>query len=117
MEQPQDQHTSLLEDVEAYVKTNTELFKLQITDRLSDFITSLVVNLIFLLFGFLFIFLLSFALAIWMGNLLGNPSLGFVVTAGIFALLAFLVYLLRESIIQKPVMQSILSKILKKKSL
>lgn len=109
-----DQKASILEEVESFVKTNTELYKLQFTDRLSDIITSLVVNLIFLLFGFMFVLLLSFALAIWLGEILGKPYLGFVLTAGLFAFLVMLVYLFRESLIQKPVMQSILSKILKK---
>jgi uncharacterized membrane protein (DUF485 family) len=114
MDQPKDQRASILEEVEEYVKTSTELFKLQFTDRVSDFITSLIVKLIFLLFGFMFVLLLSFALAIWLGDLLGKPYLGFLVAAGVFALIVLLVYVFREGMIQKPVMQSILSKILRK---
>lgn len=47
-------------------------------------------NLLGVMFGLLFLLFASVALALWLGTLVGNAALGFLITGGIY-LLAFLV--------------------------
>jgi protein-S-isoprenylcysteine O-methyltransferase Ste14 len=62
---------------------------------------------------FLFLFFVlvfsSFAFAYWFGEMTGRWSLGFLIIAGFYVLLAVLIIVLRKSIIIKPFTRLIIS--------
>ena len=103
----------LFEKTEGYVKTTIELIKLKAVDRISETVSSVVAYVAVAIFGFFSLVLFNIAMALWIGDALGNNLYGFLIVAGFYGLLTFVVYATRKSIIKKPVSNSIISQFLK----
>lgn len=76
-----------------YVDTQIELLRLKAISKASRIIGKLAIDLLKLMLVGATVFFLCFALAFYLGSLLGSLTLGFLVTAGIFVLLIFLLSL------------------------
>lgn len=74
-----------------YVDTKLKLLQLKLTERTSRLVASLFVDLIKIVFALFVVFFLSLALGLYLSELMGSASLGFLTTGGIFALLIVLV--------------------------
>jgi hypothetical protein len=59
------------------------------------------------------LFLLVMCLAFWIGDLLGHDYLGFLIMGGVLGLMTFILFVKRHNLIRKPVMNNIISDILK----
>src|SRR4030095_3616251 len=103
----------LFERVEAYIKTNVELIKLRSVDKLSVVFASLASKFAVLLFLSFFFLMVNIGLAIWLGQVMGQTYYGFFLIAGIYALLSFILFLFRDSLIKNPIINSIISQFLK----
>lgn len=81
-----------------YIKKTRKYYKLkvfyQLTHNLSLLAKALIIGSV-LFMGLIF---LTVALAIYLGELLGNIALGYLVVGGLFFLIALTVYLLRSLI-------------------
>jgi len=106
---------TLVERAEEYGETTVELFKMEAIDKSADVVSSLVSRLAVLLVVALFVIVLSIGLALWAGELLGKSYYGFFVVGGAYVLLALLLYSYRRSWLKKPVSNSIIRQMLKKK--
>ena len=82
----------------AYVEKSQEYYKLKIFEQTSAYIS--LVTKIVVIGGLLFtgLIFLAFAFAIYLGNILDNPSLGYVITAAIILVMAVIVYWNRHRI-------------------
>jgi hypothetical protein len=103
----------LFEKAEEYVKTNIQLAKLKATDKVADVVGSVVTQLSLVIFGFFFLLMLNIGIAFWLGDVLGQIFLGFLIVSGFYALLGVLVFAFRKSIIKTPISNAIISQILK----
>lgn len=63
-----------------------------------------ILSILFFLFG-LFLVFLTFGLAFLIGSLLGNYAFGFLILAGFYMLLGFIIYLKRGPWIVNPVVR------------
>ena len=104
----------LFEKAEEYAKTNVELFKLKATAKLAGITASLVSRLIVILFLSFFFLMINIGLAIWLGQSLGQSYYGFFIVAGLYAILAFFLFVFRHPIIKNPIINSIISQVLNK---
>jgi uncharacterized membrane protein YqjE len=91
-----------------YVNTRIDLFKLEAAENMARFFASFVTKSVILYFCLLALIFLSFALAYFLGDSLGSTSLGFLLTGCFYIILVFVFYALRESIVEKPVLKSVL---------
>jgi len=113
MEERKELLEDLFEKAEAYAKTNVELFKLKAADRLSVVIASLVSRLVVIVFFSFFFLMMNIGLAIWLGESMGHSYYGFFIVAGLYALIAIVLFIFRNPIIKNPIINSIISQILK----
>ena len=87
-----------------YFQQQVELIRLEAAERTamitSAFITAIVIAT-FALFGLL---LLSIATGIWLGNLWQSYPKAFLVIAGFYFIVGFIVYFFRKSLVVNPVL-------------
>lgn len=103
---------SLFERAGDYLETRTELYKLQAVKKTSQLISSLVSRLVILMIGILFITMMNIALALWIGTALGSTCYGFFIVAGFYFLLGLIIYLGRNALLQTPVINSFINKMM-----
>lgn len=112
MENQSNSVHSLFERAGDYLETRIDLLKLQAVDRSSELISSLVSRLIIALILVLFIFLLNIGVAMWLGDIIGNAYAGFFIVAGFYALVCIIVYAARKKLLQTPVGNKLIKKML-----
>ncbi|HLO58855.1 MAG TPA: phage holin family protein [Bacteroidales bacterium] len=84
---------SLLDSTEDYIKTSVELLKLKAVDKAADKV-SIIISRATAVFGFLmFLILGSIALGLWLGSVLGKNWAGFLIVAGIYAVIGVMFFL------------------------
>lgn len=108
-----EEHESIIEQTEQYVKTSVDLYTLKMTDKIATVISSLVSKLAVGMLAIIVLFMLTMGFSLWIGNLLGNDYMGFLIIGGVCALLTWFVYRKRNSLIKKPLMDTIINQILK----
>ena len=104
---------SLFDEVKEYLDLKYDIARLDFTEKLviiftqfySFFLFILIVPSIFLFF--------SFALAFYLGKVFGEVYLGFLAVGFIYFLIAFLFFILRKTLITKPLIKNLSSMILK----
>ncbi len=100
---------------EDFFETKVELVKLDVAEKGArigaDVISGIIVAVLGLA-GSLFLFL---GLAIWLGHLVGSYALGFVIVGVFFILLAAILFALRESLLARPILKSLISSLFKSK--
>lgn len=113
-EKPEDDFP-LMEDVEQFVKTNVELYTLKATGVTARVVSSLLSNLVVWALGFIVLFMLGMGVALLIGHQMGNMYSGFLIMAAGFAVITIIVYRYRYRFIRKPVMNGMITQILKDK--
>jgi hypothetical protein len=108
-----EEHESIIEQTEQYVKTSIDLYTLKMTDKIATVISSLVSKLAVGMLAIIVLFMLTMGFSLWIGNLLGNDYMGFLIIGALCALLTWIVYRKRNSLIKKPLMDTIINQILK----
>ncbi len=103
----------LFEKAEAYAKTSFEIYKLKTVDKMAEVVASLVTRLIVILFLSFFFLMINIGLAIWLGESMGHVYYGFFIVSGIYAIIAVCLYVFRDTIIKNPIVNSIISQVLK----
>lgn len=104
---------TLVDKAETYGRTTLKLATYQAIDTASDISSSVASKIILGLFALMVFLMASVGLAIWLGDELGNMSYGFFAVSGIYLVLAFLIFLLRDALIKAPVSNYIITKLKK----
>lgn len=113
MEEEKNNFDNLFEDAKDYIEKKIELSKLQAIDKGSEIAGSATVGLLLLLFFTMVFFFSSIALAFYLAEVTGKNYLGFLSVAGIYLVIAIIVYLARESWIHTPMTNLFIRKMLK----
>ncbi len=113
IEETKELAEDLFEKTQAFVRTSLELYKLRMTDKLALVLASLVSRIIIIILVLLVFVMVNIGLAIWIGDALGRTYDGFFIIAGLYALIAAIVYIYRDPLIKNPIINSIISQILK----
>jgi len=82
----------LLERVEEYGKTSFELIKLKSADKAADVASTVFSRLVLIPAVMLFVVTLNIACALWLGDILGKVYYGFLIIAGVYAVICFILY-------------------------
>jgi len=98
---------SLVSELKEYVNTRVAQVKLSIVEKLSKVVTYIII---------LFIVLLSVAGAIAIGQWLDNMWLGFLIMSFCILLLGFILWLSKDSLLRKPVMNKMIEALFEKDS-
>lgn len=99
-----------------YAQTFYKLSLVRLTKKVSD-IASVVVNSVLIFFISLCILLFtSFAGAWWLGDVLNNRALGFLLIAAFYMLLVVIFILMRKKVISPFIRNTLISKIYEEKN-
>lgn len=80
----------LLAGAEDYARTTLELLRLKTIDRMSDAFSSILSRFVAFVFFFMFFLTASIGLCLWLGEILGKAWAGFMVVAGFYGVVAFI---------------------------
>ena len=98
----------LAEEIKAYVNVRIDLVKLTVAETASKMIADTAATIIAALIFLFFLFFASVGLALFLSSVIGNSYSGFLIVAGLYLILAFLIWILREKWIRLPVMNAII---------
>jgi energy-coupling factor transporter transmembrane protein EcfT len=101
----------LVESINRYVKTNCELIKLEATERTSVIGSCLISNLLIGLVGILIIFFISLGASFYISYRIGDNYSGFIIVAGFYFILGFILMIGRRTLIERPLRDKIIRKI------
>jgi hypothetical protein len=87
-----EQFTELREELVEYLKLRWAAFRLGAVDGISSALAKAFGYIIFLVLIFIALIFLMMALALWLGDVLGHPALGFLVSGGAFLIAAIVIY-------------------------
>ncbi len=102
------------EATQLYVKYKIDYYKLHVAERVTNFATFAIGGVILLVLSALFLLFTSLAGALYLGEVLGNNYLGYLIV-GIFYLTGIGVLLvLRGRLIQKPILKILINELFPK---
>ena len=89
--------SKLKETFTEYIRVKFELFKLDLTEHLSNVLAQMIAYIVILIISGLVVTFLSIALANFLNSYFQNDSIGYLIVAGIYLLLLLLVFYLLRS--------------------
>jgi hypothetical protein len=109
MENSSIQFDTLIKRLEDYSDVSIELLKYKTIDKSSNLLSSLITYRIICVWFTLFFLVLSSGLALWLGEVFGKIYYGIFIMSGVYGIIAFALYGLREKIKQN-ISNSIIAK-------
>lgn len=109
----EEPNNTIFDQAEQYIKTSMELYTLRVTGKVAKIVSTLVTQLVIGVLAMIVLFMLSMFLAFWIGDMLGRAYLGFLIIGGVIGLVTWILFLKRDKLIRMPVMNDIISEILK----
>ena len=104
---------TLIERMEAYIKTTFELYKLKSLQSSANVLSSLVSRLIVIIIFSSFALILNIGIAFWLGEWLGKTHYGFFIVAIFYLVSGIVLHLFRNKWIKKPLNDKIIKQALK----
>lgn len=103
----------LADNIKELVNVKLDSVKLSVAEKSSRVASNLIAGIIVAITVTCFVIFFSVALAYFLGMLLDNIWLGFLIVSGIYLFAALIIRLLKEKMIRIPIMNSILSQLVK----
>lgn len=111
MEDLKEKTGELVDHVEQYASTWFKLALLNVTEKATNAVSYAVVIVAFTILGMSGILFLGIALSLWLGDLVGNRALGFVLGGAGFLLLFVIILILRRNIVFPFIRDTIIKKV------
>lgn len=107
----QDFNTSenFVDQIKEYVNTRVTQLKLSLAEKTSKVIAIMIAVIMLALVFFLFLVLVCAACALAIGQWLENFWLGFLVMAGIVLLAGFILWIAKDWLIRRPIMNALIN--------
>ncbi len=106
----------LSDSLKQYIQLNYEIVKLEATRKTSEIGSSLLSSLVLGVALFLFAFALSMYVGFYLSALLGDTFSGFGIIAGFYLLVSIILLLARRKLIENPLRDKIIEKLLADKN-
>ncbi len=113
MEENKSLIESLFDKVEAYSKTNIDLYKLKAIDKSADIASSLATKLFFVKIVSIIAVIFSIGLALWISDMTGKAYTGFFYVSAFYLVAALILYLFRKVLIKTPISNTIIKQLFK----
>jgi len=109
MAQDFDNAETFVEQVKEYVNTRLAQLKLSFAEKTSKAVSIMIAMVLVALVFFLFLVLLSITGAIAIGQWLESSWLGFLIMAGIVLLAGFILWVSKDRLIRRPIMNAMIN--------
>lgn len=103
---------AMTESISNLMSIHYELLKLEATERSSEIGSSFVSQLILGLLAFMILFFLSLFAGFWLSARMNDSYSGFAIVAGFYFLLFLLCILFKKNIIEQPLRENLIKKML-----
>ncbi len=115
MEEKKEKEISdILDSAKTYIDTRLEYTRLYIVEKASKLVADMVTNLTVVICFVLAFLFGTFTLALFLSDVLGSYTRGFGCVAGIYLLLAIIVYLTKDRFIEKHLINMMIRKYFEK---
>lgn len=101
----------LTESITDYLETSYKLAVLNVTDKATTVVASVMASLVVLFLGLFVILFGGIALGVWLGELLDNAALGYLLVAALFLLIILVVVAMRKRIVFPMLRNKIINKL------
>lgn len=101
----------LYEQLEQYVKTSVELYKLRAINTAADLIAAIGTGIILWLIFSMFLVFVSIGVAFYLGEVLGKWHYGFFLVAGFYIVLGIVVYAVRVKHVKEKINNFVIKQI------
>lgn len=115
MEEQNPENEGLFERIKTYLQLRARLAILSSAEKIAEFYAAMVSNMILLLCLLMTFVFASLALAFYLSEVFESTWCGFLSVSGLYLLIALIVQLIREKVIEKPLMDSTVKKFFGKK--
>ena len=105
----------LYQKAKEYTETSIELFRLNAIDKTADVVSSLFSRLALIMVVAMFTLFINIALSLYIGKLLGEMYLGFLIVSGFYLVLSIVIFYYSEKLIKIPLTNLVIAKLLKTK--
>ena len=99
-----------------YAQTFYKLTLVRLTKKVSDIASGVVNSVLIFFIGLCILLFMSFAGAWWLGDVLNNRALGFLLIAAFYLLLVVILILMRKKVISPFIRNTLISKIYEEKN-
>ena len=103
----------LAANIKEYVNSRIESVKLSVAEKTSGVIANVMAGIVVAAFFMLFVLFASIALAFGLGAWIGKTWAGFLIVAGLYFILALIIWAAREKIIRIPIMNAMIRQLFK----
>lgn len=98
----------IIKDFRDYVNNRISLIKLEIAEKISAIISDAISLIISIFFILLFLFFLSCGVALWIGKMLNDMYVGFLIVSCFYLITGFIIFKIRGRIIRIKIMNAVL---------
>lgn len=105
----------LYQKAKEYTETSIELYRLNAIDKTADVVSSLFARLALLMVVAMFTLFINIALSLYIGKLLDEMYLGFLIVSGFYLILSIVIYYFSEKLLKVPLTNLVIAKLLKTK--
>ena len=109
--QPKEEVRDLIDDVQDYVNTRLDLFKLKAVNASSEVLASLVTYALLVLIFTIFFLMVNIGIGLYLGELLGRSFYGFLALSGFYLLIMLIFWALRKKVFKNPIADSLIQKL------
>jgi O-antigen/teichoic acid export membrane protein len=103
------------DSLKQYLLLNIKILKLEATNQISSISSSVISSLVVGISAFLFVFILSLGLCFYLSALIGDTYSGFAIIAACYLLLFIILFVARKKILEHPLRDKMVKKLLEDK--
>jgi hypothetical protein len=111
MEELKSKAGDLTDSITEYIQTYYKLTLLNAADKATSIAASTLASVTAIFMGIFVLFFGGIALAIWLGNLLDNDALGYLLVAGLFLLIIIVIVALKKKIVFPVIRDKLINKL------
>lgn len=101
----------LTESITEYIQSYYKLTLLNAADKATSIAASTLASVTIIFMGIFVLFFGGIALAIWLGNVLDNDALGYLIVAGIFLLIIIVIVAMKKKIVFPVIRDKLINKL------
>lgn len=105
----------LYDKAKKYTETSLELLRLNAIDKTADVASSLMVRIAIAMVVAMFTLFINIGIGLFIGKMLGEYYLGFMIVSLFYLILAILIYVFRDQLIKTPIANLVIEKLLRTK--
>jgi hypothetical protein len=111
MEELKSKNGDLTDSITEYIQSYYKLTLLNAADKATSLAASTLASVAIVFLGIFVLFFGGIALAIWLGNLLDDAALGYLLVAGFFLLVIIIIVALKKKIVFPIIRDNLINKL------